>query len=307
MRQTELPMNRILGHLGLKRAAPGYDYLRRLLLAHRERVPFETATRLLRYRDISDSDRRVRLPAEFWEESIAMGSGGTCSDSSYAFKKMLDALGFEAAMAINSEGEVKRDTDNRVLDFPRVRGHCSVLVWLDGYRYVVDPCSAHVVKVPLPVGLPYRVEVRGLTDENRPYHYGVEPLADSYHELHNLGPDGLGVDPGDPASGRLPRGQMYIFNDQPVDDENFEEHMRFGYRHGYSSTRLAFVCRNRATKTEYRFDSNSGRLKRSSGGFWEPVSLGEDLAETLARVSGLSSTTLAAALAYLDEQEVTSR
>lgn len=118
MSRVALPLGRILAHLGLEREALSDDYLCRLLLAHREQVPYETASRLLRYRDLADPDKRVRLPQRVWEESMTLGTGGSCSDSSYAFKKLLDALGFDAAMAINSEGEVARDAEGQVLDFP---------------------------------------------------------------------------------------------------------------------------------------------------------------------------------------------
>ncbi len=84
---NSLPTEQILAHLELGRKRPDFDYLRRLLLAYRECVPYETATRLLRYRDILDPDDRVRLPEQVWEESMRMGSGGSCSDGTYAFKK----------------------------------------------------------------------------------------------------------------------------------------------------------------------------------------------------------------------------
>jgi arylamine N-acetyltransferase len=266
-----LPLNRILDYLELGREHPTYDYLRRLLLAYRERVPYETATRLLHYCDISNPDERVRLPEQVWEESMAVGSGGSCSDGTYAFKRLLDALDFDAAMAINSEGQVDRDENDTVLDFPRYRSHCSVIVRVDGQRYVVDPCSAHIVKAPLSIGLPYRVDVRGHTDEGRPYHYAVEPLGDDYYELHNVGPDAIGLEAGNPTTGRPPRGQMYIFYDHPVSNSEFEDHMRFGYRENYSSNHLSFICRDPQTKTEYRFSTRSGRLWRSADGPWEQI------------------------------------
>lgn len=300
MMSHSLPVERILTYLGLAREVPTFDYLRRLILAHRERVPYETATRLLRYRDIADPDARVRLPALVWEESIALGTGGSCSDGSYAFKKLLDALGFEAAMAINSEGEVTRDAEDRVLNFPRERSHCSVIVRVDGQRYVADPCSGHVVKVPLPIGLPYRVDVRGHTEEERAYCYAVEPLGESYYELHNIGLDGIGIEPGDPATGKPPRGQMYIFYDRAVSDDEFEDHLRYGYREGYASTHLSFMCRNRYTKSEYRFSTHSGRLWRSVNGPWEQVALGDDPVMTVAQASNLPYQRLVEALAYLN-------
>jgi hypothetical protein len=97
---------------------------------------------------------------------------------------------------------------------------------------------------------------------------------------------------------------MYILRHRPVSDPAFEAHMRFGYRNGYSSNHLSFVCRDRHTKTEHRFSTRSGRLWRSVDGPWEQVPLGSDLAATLAQVSGLPYAHLSAALDYLERQSV---
>lgn len=296
-----LPTERILSYLELEYERPSYDYLRRLMLAYRERVPYETASRLLRYRDIADPDARVRLPEEVWEESMSFGSGGSCSDGTYALKKLLDALGFDVKMVINSEGEVTRDADDRVLDFPRGPSHCSILTHVDGQNYVVEACSVHVVKVPLPVGLPYRVDVSGRTDEDQLFHYAIEPLGDDYYELHNIGPDGFSFVQGTPLTDNARRGQMYIFSNRPVSDQEFEEYMCWAYQKGYSSHHLSFICRNRHTKIEHRFSTFSGRLWRSVNGPWEQVPLGSDLTTTLAQATGLPYERLAAGLAYLKQ------
>ncbi|MEL6406969.1 MAG: arylamine N-acetyltransferase [Chloroflexota bacterium] len=298
----DLPIDRILTYLELEREQPSYDYLRRLLLAHRERVPHETASRLLRCRDMSEPDDRLCLPIQVWEESIALGTGTTCSDGTYAFKKLLEGLGFDVSLAINSEGKIERSKTDELLTFPRNRSHCSVVVQLDGQRYVADPCSIHIVKVPLPIGLPYRVDVSGRTDEGRRYHYAVEPLNDGYYELHNVGLDAINLVAGDSTKGRPPRGQMYIFHDKPISDEEFEEHMRFGYRKGYASNRLSFFCRDRDTKIEYRFNTRSGRLWRSIEGPWEQIPLGTDPAQTLTTVSGLPYDRISQALVYLQSE-----
>jgi hypothetical protein len=206
-------------------------------------------------------------------------------------------------MAINSEGQVSRNANDQVLDFPRERSHCSVIVRVDDQRYVADPCSGHVVKVPLPIGLSYRVDVCGHTNEGRPYHYAVEPLDDDDYELHNIGPDGINIEAGNPTTGRPARGQMYILCNRLVCDQEFEEHMRYGYREGYSSDHLSFICRDRRTRTEHRFSTRSGRLWRSVTGPWEQVPLGSDPAATLAQASGLPRAHLAAALAYVRQFE----
>ncbi len=144
--RTNLDTGKILQFLDMPREEPSFDFLRRLLIAYRDRVPYETATRLLRYRDIEKAEDRVRLPDEFWREKMTLGAGGSCSDSTYAFKKLLDALGFRSSLAINSEGEVARDAEGNVTDFPRCHSHCSVIASFGAERFVADPCCGTYIK-----------------------------------------------------------------------------------------------------------------------------------------------------------------
>ncbi|MEM6428363.1 MAG: arylamine N-acetyltransferase [Deinococcota bacterium] len=298
-----LPTDQLLAHLELDSEPPSYDYLRRLMLAYRERVPYENASRLLRYRDIRNPDARVRLPQHVWQESMSIGSGASCSDGTYAFKKLLDALGFEVKLVINSEGKVQRDKADQVLDFPREPAHCSILAHVEGQRYVVEACSVNIVKVPLPIGLPYRVDVTGHTDEGQAFHYAAEPLGDNYFELHNIGPDGFKFIAGEPLVGSPKRGQMYIFSSRPVSDADFEDYMRWAYHKGYSSQHLSFVCRHPDSKVEHRFSTFSGRLWRNDTGSWEQMALGQDVAATLAEVSGLPYERLKGGLEYLETKQ----
>jgi hypothetical protein len=292
--RAALDTDAILSFLELPSEEPSHDYLRRLLIAYRDRVPYETATRLLRYRDIQRPEDRVRYPDEFWREKLSLGAGGSCSDSTYAFKKLLDELGFECAMAVGSEGAVERDESGNVLELPPKRSHCSVIVELGGDRYVADPCCGHYIKVPLPLDNPERVEIEGATEEGCPYHYAVEPLGEAggerFYELHNLGPDG----------GAYPEeSQMYIFHDRAFTDAEFEEHMRFGYREGYSSDHLSFLSRHRRTRIEYRYSSRSGRLKWRHFGPWRNAPEQRDPAPLLATVSGIPLNVMREALAHL--------
>jgi hypothetical protein len=291
--RTCLDTGAILSFLEVEIEEPSFDYLRRLLIAYRDRVPYETATRLLRFRDIEEPEDRVRYPDEFWREKMALGAGGSCSDSTYAFKKLLDALGFSCSMAINSEGKVRRDADGNVVDFPRYRSHCSLIASFGADRFVADPCCGNYVKVPLPLDDPGRVEVAGETDEGCPYRYLVEPLGEAegetFYELHNTGPGG----------GEYPHGsQMYIFRDRDFSDEEFEEHMRHGYREGYSSDHLSVVCRDRRTKIEYRY--TSGRLRWFGRRRWTQVPQTSDHFKTLARAANIPEDVLREAAGYLE-------
>lgn len=175
-----------------------------------------------------------------------------------------------------------------------------MIVGLEGERYVTDPCSGHVVKVPLPLDHPHRVDVCGGSDAGRTYHYAVEPLGGGYFELHNLGPDA------DPDRPDPQRGQMYIFHEAPVPDDAFEDYMRWAYHEGHGSTHLSFVCRHPTTNVVHRFSTHSWRLWRlwrSVRGPWEEVPLGDDPARTLAVASRLPYRHLTEALDYLKTLE----
>jgi hypothetical protein len=296
--RIRLDAEAILNFLEMPREEPSYGYLRRLLVAYRDRVPYETATRLLRYRDIRVPEDRVRYPEEFWREKMTLGAGGSCSDSSYAFKSLLDSLGFDCSMAVNSEGEVERDAAGSILSFPRHHSHCSVIVRLPRGRFVVDPCCGSYIKVPLPLDVSEIRKVEGETEEGRPYRYLVEPLGtvegEAFYEIHNTGPDG----------GEYPeKSQAYIFRDRACTDVGLEEHMRFGYREGYSSDHLSFVAGDPETKVEHRFSTRSGRLWRSEQGPWEEVQLEADPAPQLSEASKIPVEIVQEALEYLETEE----
>lgn len=286
--QTDTNLEAILAFLETEREEPSLDFLRRLILAYRDRVPFETATRLLRFRDFEKPEDRVRLPAEFWREKMTLGAGGSCSDSTYAFKKLLDDLGFCASLAINSEGEVKRDANGKVLDFPRGYSHCSVIVSFGADRFVADPCCATYIKTPLPLDNPERVEVKNEKKRELPYHYAVAPLGEvdgeCFYELFDLGGGG----------GR----QMYVLRDRDFSDAEFEEHMRDGYRNGYSPGHLSILCRDKRSKVEYRY--GSGRLWWSTERMWIEAPKRADHIKTISKPSNIPVEILREAANYLE-------
>ncbi len=272
--RTNLDTEKILAFLEMEREEPSHEYLRRLILAYRDRVPYETATRLLRCRDTERAEDLVRHPAEFWREKMTLGAGGSCSDSTYAFKKLLDELGFSCSLAINSEGEVKHDENGTVLDFPRKYSHCSIIASFGAERFVADPCCATYIKIPLPLDNPNRVEVKNEKKRELPYHYVVEPLGEVegeyFYELLDLG-----------AGGR----QMYILRDRDFTDAEFEEHMRYGYREGYSSHHFSIFCRDKGTKVEYRY--LHGRLWWSTEKIWIEAPKTADHMKTISKAANI--------------------
>jgi arylamine N-acetyltransferase len=131
---ASLLIEEVLEALDLPRAKPGPGYLERLFTRFNERVPFETASKILRDADISDPRGKPRPPQVFWAEHREWGAGGTCFARVAAFHALLSELGFECRKVL---GRVETDRDHAAL---RMKG--------DGQEWLCD------VGFPLPALLP---------------------------------------------------------------------------------------------------------------------------------------------------------
>jgi arylamine N-acetyltransferase len=129
-----IPVDEILEDLEVSRAEPGPGFLERLFLRFNDRVPFETATKILRQAAVADPAARPRNPEIFWEERLASGAGGTCFARVAAFDALLSELGFSTRRAL---GRVRDDFD-----------HAALLVSLAEGDWICD------VGFPLPALLP---------------------------------------------------------------------------------------------------------------------------------------------------------
>lgn len=129
-----LPADEILEALDLSRAEPGLGFLEALFSRFVSRVPFESASKILRNASESDAARRPRRPEVFWREHAETGSGGTCFERVEAFRALILGLGFSARRAL---GRVRNDFD-----------HAALFVERDGRSWICD------VGYPLPFVLP---------------------------------------------------------------------------------------------------------------------------------------------------------
>jgi arylamine N-acetyltransferase len=129
-----IPVDEILEDLEVSRGEPGPGFLQRLFLRFNDRVPFETATKILRHAAVKDPAAWPRNPEIFWEERLASGAGGTCFARVAAFDALLSQLGFSTRRAL---GRVRDDFD-----------HAAVLVSLAEGDWICD------VGFPLPALLP---------------------------------------------------------------------------------------------------------------------------------------------------------
>ena len=107
-----VPADEILEDLDLSRAEPGPGYLERLFLRFNERVPFETASKILRQASVPDRAGRPRTADVFWADRLASGTGGTCFARVSAFAALLGDLGFRWRLAL---GRVREDFDHAAL------------------------------------------------------------------------------------------------------------------------------------------------------------------------------------------------
>lgn len=125
-----IPADDVLEALELPRSEPGIGYLQALFARFNERVPFESASKIVRNAEVSDPAERPRRPELFWAEHLESGAGGTCFARVAAFEALLTGLGFDVRIAL---GRVQEDFD-----------HAALLVTAGGEEWICD------VGFPLP-------------------------------------------------------------------------------------------------------------------------------------------------------------
>ena len=130
MNQSPLPIEDILEALGLAPAPPSLTFLQALFARFNDRVPFESASKIVRDAAVADPDAKPRLPEVFWKEHLETGAGGTCFARVAAFESLLSRSGFDCRAVL---GRVLSDFD-----------HASLLVRFGGEEWICD------VGFPLP-------------------------------------------------------------------------------------------------------------------------------------------------------------
>lgn len=116
---------RVLSYLGLDRAEPNLHFLVALLDAYVRKVPWESASRIVRRANTAATEQCPRWPEEFWEGTLTLGTGGTCFESNYAFMTLLRSLGFRGYLTINDMNET-------------VGCHTASVIELDGAQWLTD-------------------------------------------------------------------------------------------------------------------------------------------------------------------------
>jgi hypothetical protein len=120
----------VLDALELAAEKPSFPYLEKLFGRFNARVPFESASKILRNADVADTKEKPRIPDVFWRDFLDSGTGGTCFARVAAFDAFLTALGFSTRKAL---GRVEADFD-----------HAALIVEAGGGEWIAD------VGFPLP-------------------------------------------------------------------------------------------------------------------------------------------------------------
>lgn len=124
----------VLDALELSAEHPSLLFLEKLFGRFNARVPFETASKIVRDADVADPAQKPRLPAIFWSDFLGSGAGGTCYARVAAFDALLSELGFASRKVL---GRVQSDFD-----------HAALFVTVGGREWLAD------VGFPLPALLP---------------------------------------------------------------------------------------------------------------------------------------------------------
>src|SRR5215813_12959364 len=138
-------VERVLTRLGLhQRPTLDLDGLNFLYGAFSGHVPFDNVQKRIWFAGPQTTPLPGGDPNEFFNNFLKHGTGGTCWPINGGLYALLRAVGFEACRIVGSV----------VVDgYPQGANHGSVVVTLDGTRYLVDAWMASFFVLPLVPGL----------------------------------------------------------------------------------------------------------------------------------------------------------
>lgn len=178
--------DRVLHYLDCPSLKPGTQALNNLINAYVQKVPWESAFRIVKQRSTPVLADRPRWPEEFWCDAIGKGGGGTCFESNYAFLALLLSLGYEGYLTINNMAEF-------------IGSHTAIILWLQGQKRVVD------VGIPLHKSL--LLHTNQVTRSVAYFHtYFVQPKGEELYEIKR--------------TNHLKR-NIYTLVDQPISNQRY--------------------------------------------------------------------------------------
>ena len=110
--------------LDLPARRPDLPFLREVFRTFNQRIPFESASKIVRDRRLAAVDEKLRRPDVFWGEFRELGAGGTCFARTAALGELLGELGFTVCVLLG--------------DIQSPRNHAALRVDLGGRQWLVD-------------------------------------------------------------------------------------------------------------------------------------------------------------------------
>jgi arylamine N-acetyltransferase len=254
------------------REEPTLDYLRRLQLAFKHHVPWESASRIVRAASVARQQDRPRRPAEFWQRAIIDGTGGTCFESDYAFGELLRSLGYTVEYRIND-----------MPDEDAVACHAAVVVTLEGARHLSDVGLGSPIECPLPLDIEGEQIVEGETER-----YRLRPGPANTVALSREG-----------ARDDQENAPMYLLVDRPVSDDAYDARVVEDY-----GERGLFLDAVRLTRwfvdgTALRYSPGRGLIERVDRRWRERAWRSDDHVRELARLFAMPSAVVGRAFAEI--------
>jgi hypothetical protein len=194
--ETVIPTANILAYLGVDAGPPALHLLDSLLDAYARRVPWESASRIVKRSIAASSDDCPRWPDEFWQDAVRYHTGGTCFESNYAFFTLLKNLGFDGYLTINDMGAT-------------VGCHTAIVILLDGTRYLVDAGMPLYAAIPL--------DYRATQRETRLHTYTATPQGQHRYSIDR---------------DRHPRPNCFTLVDVPVSEAAYRAALTADYEAG---------------------------------------------------------------------------
>ena len=258
---------RILNHFGFDSAPPPMlQTLEQFVAIYTRTVPWESASRIARRARNTESADCVLLGEAFWESHFALGTGGTCYESNYAFFGLLRHIGFEAYLTINDMGAA-------------IGCHSAIVVTLAGQKYLVD------VGYPVHAVLPLRDDGESKT-ESAILDYTVEPLGASRYAIWRE---------------LEPRSSAFQLNDNAVSDADYRSIAIHDYRRDGGQFLNEVVIHKVVDDQLWRFngDERPWVLQQFVNGARRDHAMADDPAGELAEKFGIARQVVAEAMVVL--------
>ena len=249
----------VLSFLGVTAAAPTLPMLEALLATNYQTVPWESIFRIVRRAE----QPTPRWPAQFWQEAMTQGAGGTCFESNYAFFALLQTLGYKGYLTINNMGD-------------SIGCHTAIVVILDGQKWLVD------VGIPLYALLP--ISSRGVMHRSSPFlYYAVRPSTPNIYQIERH---------------PHPKRNAFTLIDEPINDATYRAATANDY--GKNGLFLDFVIINKVINNQpWRFNmaERPYALNRFERGQRFDTVLSGDIASQVAKHFGLETAVVQRAFA----------